>query len=81
MPDSLPRFDRIFTLAGSRVVYRAPAMGGANLMRLISAGSQGAEAVLGTPPAEYVFFGGKTTLVAWDDLTGIRIALAEAPHE
>lgn len=78
VPETLPPFDRVFTLEGGRLAYRAPVLdsnGEVTMSRLIVQGETGDALALPAPAASAVFAAGESALAAWEALDAVHVAV------
>ena len=78
VPTSLPPFDRVFTLEGGRLAYRAlvrDSNGEVTMFRLVVQGEAGDALALPVPAASAVFASGESALAAWEAMDAMHVAV------
>lgn len=78
VPASLPPFDRVFTLKGGRLAYRAlvrDSNGEVTMFRLVVQGEAGDALALPVPAASAVFASGESALAAWEAMDAMHVAV------
>ena len=88
--ESLPRFTRVFSVSDGRLAYARPMGSGdpdssldgpLGTLRLVAYDGDGGERALPLPAAPIAFASGGSALLAWPEMKGTRILIANFPED